>query len=63
MIDGEIVTTMSSGAYYFAGFVERFAESVRAVRHFFTGHRQDEDELSHERDSERLNAKPWRRSV
>lgn len=48
MIDGEIVTEMSSGTYYFAGVVERFAESVRAIWRFFTGHRKEENELSHD---------------
>lgn len=46
MIDGEIVTTLSSGTYYFAGFISRLAESVKAVWRFFTGHRKEENDLS-----------------
>ena len=46
MVDGEIVAEMSSGTYYFAGFMEHLIDSVKAVWRFFTGRREDENELS-----------------
>ena len=49
MIDGRIVTQLSSGVYYFPTYVERFGETVRHIWRFFAGKKENggtnEDEI------------------
>lgn len=49
MIDGQIVTMLTSGVYYFQTGFERFNEAIRAVWRFFTGSKKggsvNEDEI------------------
>jgi len=37
MIDGKVVTRLSSGVYYFPTAIERFGQTLRHIWRFFTG--------------------------
>lgn len=49
MIDGNVVTKLSSGVYYFPTAIERFGETLRHIWRFFTGKKEggshNEDEI------------------
>lgn len=40
MIDGKVVTRLSSGVYYFPTAIERFGQTLRHIWRFFTGEKQ-----------------------